>query len=150
MEESSGGPPATPPGAEPSGSRADPHERIDGLRRWINQLDGGLKVRTYAGAILAALALAAGGAALGITLSRDEGPSEAEVQRLQNEIAALQAESSTSGSELEENLDAVAKAVDQLIGKIENFEGDRQQFNSDLSEIRSDIRQLRQQGQQGP
>jgi uncharacterized protein HemX len=137
-------PPSTPPAT--GGTPPDPHERIDGLRRWINELDEKLKKRTFAGAAALLAALGLGGAGLGVALTQeDEGPTQAQIGRLQAQIAQLQSESTTAGGEVEENLDAVAKAVDRLIKQIEDFQGDRKQFNEDLSEIRQDLRQLMQE-----
>lgn len=141
-------PPSMPPGS--GGAPPDPHERIDGLRRWINELDEKLKKRSLAGAVALVAALGLGGAGLGVALTQeDEGPTQAQIGRLQAQIAELQSENTTAGGEVEENLDAVAKAVDRLIKQIEDFQGDRKSFNQELSAIRQDIRQLRQDQSSG-
>src|SRR5919201_7117576 len=58
-------PPGTPAAtAAPTPAPADPHQRIDGLRAWLAQVDRKLGVRTYIGAAIAVLALAAAVAAL--------------------------------------------------------------------------------------
>src|SRR5215208_627862 len=81
--------PGAPGGASPAvaDASADPHERIDGLRSWIAQLERKLNVRTIAIGVVAVLALA--GAIYGIVLARDtdkDAATEAQLEDVREEL----------------------------------------------------------------
>src|ERR671910_2336913 len=66
-----GGPQRPPQPAAGKPPSVDPHERIDGLRSWLAQVERRVALRTYIGAAIGVLALAAGGA--GIFLAKPGG-----------------------------------------------------------------------------
>jgi hypothetical protein len=95
---------------------------LDGLRAWIGEVERKLGVRSRVFLVLVAIAI--GGAGAGIYLALDagyEGASEADVQKLQEQIDALEGEAAAGTdprvSQLEAELDALRAQVEGLKGK---------------------------------
>jgi uncharacterized protein HemX len=144
-------PPPTPgkptPGAPPSGTPeprpADPHERIDGLRSWIAQVERRLGIRTYIGAALAVLALAAGGAGIYLALDvKDDAATGADVEDLREELTGVR---ETAAEAAQEDLRSINQSLADLedqIGRLENQQGT---LEDEVSVARDDIRDLRDQ-----
>ena len=87
-------------------ARADPHERIDGLRAWVAQVDRKLGVRTYVGAAIAVLALAAAAVGLVLTLSlKQDAATNDDVQSLRDQISAVQQSASQAAQKDVQALD---------------------------------------------
>src|SRR5688500_2241646 len=88
-----GTPAAKPDAGSPAAKRKpseDPHERLDGLRAWLAQVDRKVGVRTYAGGAAVVLALAAGIVGVVLALSaKDESATKAEVEALREEIGTI-------------------------------------------------------------
>src|SRR5215208_2601071 len=64
-----------------------PNERIDGLRAWVAQVDRKLGVRTYIGAALTLLALAAAGVALFFALqAKQDSATKSELDSVRSQL----------------------------------------------------------------
>jgi chromosome segregation ATPase len=143
-------PPTPPSGAPPQPARptpppkpVDPQQRIDGLRSWIAQLERKLGVRTYIGAALAVLALAAGGAGifLAIQVERDAA-SDADVENLREELTGVE---QTAAQAAQEDVRALGRRITDLEGQIRRLRSQQRARSNELSVIEDDIQDLRDQ-----
>jgi chromosome segregation ATPase len=143
-------PPTPPSGAPPQPARptpppkpVDPQQRIDGLRSWIAQLERKLAVRTYIGAALAVLALAAGGAGifLAIQVERDAA-SDADVENLREELTGVE---QTAAQAAQEDVRALGRRITDLEGQIRRLRSQQRARSNELSVIEDDIQDLRDQ-----
>jgi septal ring factor EnvC (AmiA/AmiB activator) len=141
-------PPATPgaPG-EPSPAAADastnPHERIDGLRSWLAQLERKLNVRTIATAVLSVLALA--GAIYAIVLARDvdkEGATQAELEDVREELASVR---DTASEAAEDDVRSISQRLSALEEDFAGLTQGGQKTEQEISVLEDDIQDLRDQ-----
>jgi polyhydroxyalkanoate synthesis regulator phasin len=141
-------PPATSgaPG-EPSPAAADastnPHERIDGLRSWIAQLERKLNIRAIAIGVISVLALA--GAIYAIVLARDldkEGATQAELEDVREELASVR---DTASEAAEDDVQSIAKRITALEEDFASVEGADQKTEQQISVLQDDIQDLRDQ-----
>ena len=122
------------PSATPE-APADPQERIDGLRAWVAQVDRKLGVRTYVGAAIAVLALAAAAVGLVLTLSlKQDAATDDDVASLRDQISAVEQSASEAA---QEDVQALERRLTELEAEV----------NSDLHP--SDDHQARAQGGAG-
>jgi polyhydroxyalkanoate synthesis regulator phasin len=147
-------PPQPPPtGAEPAratgsqpvqGPRADPHERIDGLRAWLAQLDRKLGIRTYALGAAVVLALAAGIVALVLALQTqdDTNSIKDDMQGLRTQLGAVGKSASQAA---EDEVQALNGRLDQLENRIKTLEGKSHTSDQRLGVVEDDIDDLRRQ-----
>lgn len=146
MEGSPRNPPTPPSGSHPTtGSHptGDVHERLDGLRSWLAQVDRKLGVRTYVGAAASVLALAAGIAALILALQANrDNASKADVDELSDQITAVSRE---AGQAAQEDLDTFASRLDDLDERISGVAGQSDTNKKQVSVLQDDIEDLRQQ-----
>jgi septal ring factor EnvC (AmiA/AmiB activator) len=135
-------PPAKPP-ATPDPRAVDPHDRIDGLRSWIAQVERRLGIRTYIGAALAVLALAAGGAAIYLGLdTRDNAATDADIEDLREELTGVR---ETAAEAAQEDLRSVNRTLSDLEDRVGKLEDERGRFEDELSVAEDDIQDLRDQ-----
>ena len=136
-------PPAKPAGATPAPRTADPHERIDGLRSWLAQVERRLGIRTYIGAALAILALAAGGAALYLVLdTREDAATEADIEDLREELTGVR---ETAAEAAQEDLQSINRSLADLEDQIGRLENEQGTLTDELEVAQDDIRELRDQ-----
>jgi uncharacterized protein HemX len=131
-----------PAAAQPTGS-VDPHERIDGLRSWLGQVDRKLGLRTYLGAALGVLALAAGVAAIMLSLgTKEDAATEADVQDLREQLTGVEQSAQQAAEEDVQTIsESLAELEDQL-GKVQDQQGS---LRDELSVAQDDIQDLRNQ-----
>jgi uncharacterized protein HemX len=143
-------PPTPPSGAPPQPARptppptpADPQQRIDGLRSWIAQLERKIGVRTYIGAALAVLALAAGvaGIFLALQVERDAA-SDADVENLREELTGVE---QTAAEAAQEDVRSINKSVTDLEDQIRRLRTQQRSQADELSVVQDDIDDLRKQ-----
>lgn len=142
-----GAPGAPSPAA--ADASTDPHERIDGLRAWLAQVERKLSIRTYAIGALAVLALAAGIVAIVLAMGAEEdAATKAELQDVREQLAAVEETASQAAQEdvrsltqrisgLEDEI-AVATEADQSVEqKISVIEDDIQDLRDQIAELES-------------
>jgi septal ring factor EnvC (AmiA/AmiB activator) len=142
-------PPQPPPGVPPQRpgpaptAGADPHQRIDGLRSWLAQVDRKLAVRTYIGAALGVLALAAGIAAILLSLgTREDAATEADIQDLREELTGVE---QTAEQAAQQDVQAISESladIEDQLGKVQDEQGS---LRDELSVAQDDIQDLRNQ-----
>jgi uncharacterized protein HemX len=140
-------PKATPataaPKATPAQARPDPHERIDGLRAWLAQVDRKVGVRTYIVVALIVLALAAGAVALVLTLQlRNDAATNDDVAALRNEITTVQQSASDAAQKSVQSLNQRLAALEDEVSRIS---AGQTTSRRELKVVQSDIRELRSQ-----
>jgi polyhydroxyalkanoate synthesis regulator phasin len=146
-------PPQRPPGTEAApgtGSqpaqapRADPHERIDGLRAWLAQIDRKLGIRTYAIGAAAVLALAAGIVALVLAFQNqdDTNSIKDDMQALRTQLGAVDKSASQAA---EDEVQALTGRLDQLENRIKALESEGHTTDQRLGVAEDDIDDLRKQ-----
>ncbi|MGH2966551.1 MAG: hypothetical protein ACRDMH_14400 [Solirubrobacterales bacterium] len=137
----------TPKGAagatNASKADVDPQEQIDGLRAWLADLDRKLGVRTYIGAALAVLALAAAGAALFLTLSlKQDAATKDEVNALRDQLSSVEQFAAAAAHNSVRSLD---KRLADLETKVNKLSTDQTTSKRELQVIQDDIKELRSQ-----
>jgi uncharacterized protein HemX len=129
--------------ATPAQARPDPHERIDGLRAWLAQLDRKVGVRTYIVVALIVLALAAGVVALVLTLQlRGDAATNDDVAALRNEITTVQQSASDAAQKSVQSLNQRLGALEDEVSRIS---AGQTTSRRELKVVQSDIRELRAQ-----
>jgi vacuolar-type H+-ATPase subunit I/STV1 len=142
------GPPQQPPPGTPlpqpgAAQPTDPRQEVEALRAWVDDVDRRLKVRTYAGMVIAVLALAAGIVALIIAMqTKDDSATESELQDVREQVASLE---ESAGQVTDEDLDAVTERVSALEDRIGALTEDRSSTEQQISVIEDDIQDLRDQ-----
>jgi septal ring factor EnvC (AmiA/AmiB activator) len=118
---------------------------LEGVRAWIAQLDRKLGTRTYAGAALLVLTLAAAIVALVLAIdARDNSASKSDLDQVRQELSGV-AEQAGEAGDLESSLDSVTDRLDTLekqVGDLESSDSDR---SDQIGVIEDDIEDLRQQ-----
>jgi septal ring factor EnvC (AmiA/AmiB activator) len=133
--------PATPQAA--GQTRADPHERIDGLRAWVAQVDRKLGVRTYVGAAIAVLALAAAAVSLVLTLSlKQDAATNDDVQSLRDQITAVQQSASQAA---QKDVQALDQRLTDLEAEVSRMSSGQTTTRRELRVVQDDIKELRSQ-----
>jgi uncharacterized protein HemX len=132
----------TPPPQQPP-KPVDPQQRIDGLRSWIAQLERKLGVRTYIGAALAVLALAAGGAGIFLALRVErDAATEADVENLREELTGVE---QTAAQAAQEDVQALGQRITDLEEQISRLRSQQRSQSNELSVTEDDIQDLRDQ-----
>jgi septal ring factor EnvC (AmiA/AmiB activator) len=122
---------------------ADPQQRIDGLRSWLAQVERRLGVRSYIGAALAVLALAASGAALYVALTtKEDAATDADVQNLREELTGVRESATAAAQQDVQMINETLAGLEDRIRKLENEQGS---FEDELSVAQDDIQDLRDQ-----
>jgi septal ring factor EnvC (AmiA/AmiB activator) len=134
--------PTPQPVATPS-APADPQERIDGLRAWLAQVDRKLGVRTYLGAAIAVLALAAAVVGLILTLSlKQEAATDGDIESLRDQISAVEQSASEAAQEDVQGLD---RRLTELEADVNRISTSQTTLRRELKVVQDDIKELRSQ-----
>jgi len=124
-------------------SPADPQERIDGLRAWLAQVDRKLGVRTYLGAAIAVLALAAATVALVLTLSlKQDAATDGDIESLRDQITDVEESASQAAQEDVQGLD---RRLIQLEADVNRLSTSQTTTRRELRVVQDDIKELRSQ-----
>ncbi len=134
-------PPAgTPPAGQASAPEQDPHERIDGLRAWLAQLDHTVTVRTWVLGIvmLLTLAVAVAGLVIGLQLRGDHVGEDdlddlsARITAIESQVSSLaNAPAPTYGDELTQ----LGDRVDNLARRIRRVDNAQEANGSELGDL---------------
>lgn len=137
------GAPSQPAPPTPPPKPVDPQQRIDGLRSWIAQLERKLGVRTYIGAALAVLALAAGGAGIFLALRVErDAATDADVENLREELTGVE---QTAAQAAQEDVRSLGRRITDLEGQISRLRSQQRSQSNELSVTEDDIQDLRDQ-----
>jgi septal ring factor EnvC (AmiA/AmiB activator) len=121
----------------------DPHERIDGLRTWIAQLERKLNIRTIAIGVVGVVALA--GAIYGIALARDtekNAATEAQLEDVREELAGV---SDTASEAAQDDLQSLQQRISALEEEFATLNQGDQKTEQEISVLQDDIQDLRDQ-----
>jgi uncharacterized protein HemX len=130
--------PATGTGAA---AAADP----EGLRAWLAQIERKLGIRTYAGAALLVIALAAAIVALVMALdARDNSASKTELSRLADDLGSVQEQASGAES-AQQDVDSLSSRVSAAEDRLDQIEGAGGDASSQIKVLQDDVEDLRQQ-----
>jgi small-conductance mechanosensitive channel len=135
--------PATPQAPSTPEAPTDPQERIDGLRAWVAQVDRKLGVRTYVGAAIGVLALAAAAVGLALTLSLEQdAATDSDVQSLRDQISAV--EQSASQAALQD-VQSLRDQLTDLEAEVNSISTRQTTARRELKVVQDDIKELRSQ-----
>jgi septal ring factor EnvC (AmiA/AmiB activator) len=133
---------AEKPSATPQ-ARADPQERIDGLRAWVAQVDRKLGVRTYVGAALAVLALAAAAVGLALTLSLEQdAATNDDIQSVRDQVSAVEQSASQAA---QKDVQALDRRLTELEAEVNRISTGQTTSRRELKVVQGDIKELRSQ-----
>jgi chromosome segregation ATPase len=123
--------------------RIDTHERIEGLRGLVAQVERRLALRTYIGAAVAVLALAAGGAGIYLALQAEEdAATEADVENLREELTGVEQTAVEAAREDLQTVNETLADLERQISKLRNRQGS---LRDEFSVAQDDIQDLRDQ-----
>jgi septal ring factor EnvC (AmiA/AmiB activator) len=109
----------------------------------VDDVDRRLRVRTYAGMVIAVLGLAAGIVALILAMqAKDDSATKSDVQDLREQIATVE---ESAGQVTDEDLDTVTDRVSAVEDRIATLTEDKNSTEQQLSVIKDDIQDLRDQ-----
>jgi rhodanese-related sulfurtransferase len=127
----------------PAHPRPDPHERIDGLRAWLAQLDRKVGVRTFILAALAVLALAAAAVALVLAVQlKQDAATKDDVSSLRDQLTGVQ-ESATQAAQ--SGVRSLNQRLTDLETKVDRISSGQRTTKRELRVIQGDIKELRSQ-----
>jgi uncharacterized protein HemX len=133
------GPERSTEGSAPAGHQ-DP---IDGLRAWIAQVDRKLGVRTYVGAAIAVLGLAAAGVALVLTLTlKQDAATDSEIASLREQITAVEQSASEAA---QEDVQGLERRLTELEDEVARISSGQTTARRELKVVQDDIKELRSQ-----
>jgi uncharacterized protein HemX len=140
-------PPAAQAGtaqAAPPGARPDPHERIDGLRAWLAQIDRKLGVRTYLLVAIAVLALAAAVVALVLVLQlKRDAATESDVSSIRDQLSGIQQSATQAAQRGVQSLNRRLGDLESEVGRLSTQETtskrELQVVQDDIKELRSEV-----------
>jgi hypothetical protein len=133
----------TPQASATPQARADPQERIDGLRAWVAQVDRKLGVRTYVGAAIAVLALAAAAVGLVLTLSlKQDAATKEDIQSLRDQISGVEQSASQAA---ENSVQALDQRLTDLEDEVNRISTRQTTSRRELKVVQNDIKELRTQ-----
>jgi septal ring factor EnvC (AmiA/AmiB activator) len=134
-------PPSSEHAAAPQS--VDPHERIDGLRTWLAQVDRRLGIRTYAFAAASVLALAAAAVAIILALQlQEDSATKGELDRLRSEIGAVEESASEAAAD---DVRSLGNRLDELEGEVSALRDEQGTTQEELQVVEDDIDDLRSQ-----
>jgi uncharacterized protein HemX len=129
--------------AQPAGTQtpAAPQDPIDGLRAWIAQVERKLGVRTYVGAAVAVLGLAAAGVALVLTLTlKQDAATDSDISSLREQVTAVEQSASEAAQEDVQGLD---RRLAELEDEVERIATGQTTARRELKVVQDDIDELR-------
>ena len=141
---------ATPPQqtgehADQPVTSADGPLDAEGQRAWISQIDRKLGTRTWAGAVLLVLALAAAIVALVIALdARDNAATKDELDQVTEQLTGI-AEDASQAGELQKSIDALSGRLDSLEDEVSGLSSSGSDADERIGVVEDDIEDLRQQ-----
>jgi septal ring factor EnvC (AmiA/AmiB activator) len=141
-------PPAAPvtPGAPSpavADAAADPHERIEGLRGWLAQVDRKINVRTIAIGIVAVLALAAGIVAIVLAMAAEEDAAkQSEIEDVREQLAAVE---ETASDAAQEDVQTLTERISALEDDLASATQGNRSVEQRISVLEDDIQDLRDQ-----
>jgi septal ring factor EnvC (AmiA/AmiB activator) len=120
-----------------------PDQRIEGLRSGLAQLDRKLAVRTYVGAALVVVALAAGAAAITLSLgTREDAATEADIQDLREELTGVE---QTAEQAAQRDVQAVSESLAEIENQLRKVRDEQGSLRDELSVAQDDIQDVRNQ-----
>jgi septal ring factor EnvC (AmiA/AmiB activator) len=123
------------------GHDANPHDRIDGLRTWIGQLERKLNVRTWLALAVGAVALAAAIVAIVLVQgTKEDSATDADVQNLREELTGVE---QTAAQAAEEDVRSLSSRLSTLEDQVSKLQGDQRTTDDELSVVKDDIDDLR-------
>jgi uncharacterized protein HemX len=131
----------TDPASTTPQARADPHERTDELRAWVAQVDRKLGVRTYVGAAIALVALAAAVVALVLTLSlKQDAATNDDVSSLRDQISAVEQSASQAA---QKGVQALDQRLTDLQAEVNRMSAGQATTRRELKVVQDDFKELR-------
>jgi uncharacterized protein HemX len=135
--------PAGPTQPTPPKPLSDPSERVDGLRAWLVHLDRRVSVRTYVGAAILVLALAAAAVGLVLTLQlKQDAATKDEVALLRDQLAGVQQAATQAAQGSVRSLNQRLTTLESLVNRIS---ADQKTTKRELQVVQGDIKELRSQ-----
>lgn len=127
----------------PDPHSTDPHERIDGLRTWLAQVEHKLGIRTYAFAAACVLSLAAAAVAIVFALQlQEDSATKADLQNLRGQLGAVEESASEAA---QDDLASISDGLDSLEGQVSQLSDDQGTTEDELKVVQDDIEDLRGQ-----
>jgi len=140
-----GTPPNTGSYDEPGPASGSYEQTPDPDAGRLEQLERKLGTRTWAGAVLLVLALAAAIVALVIALdARDNAATKDEVDQVSEQLSGL-AEDASKAGDLQKSLDALSGRLDSLEDEVAGLSGSGSDTDDRLGVVEDDIEDLRGQ-----
>lgn len=136
--------PAASAASQPGGVT---QERVDGLRAWVAQVDRKLGVRTYVGAAIALLALAAAVVSLVLTLSlKQDAATDNDIQSLRDQISGVEQSASSAA---EDSVQALDQRLTELADDVNRISTGQTTARRELKVVQDDIKELRAEASGG-
>lgn len=140
-------PPTDPGQPLPPQPQKDPHERIDGLRAWLSQLDHTVTVRTWILGLLLLLTLAVAVAALVIGLQvRDQQIDQGEIAQLSDRIEAVETQvaqmQAAASDAIETDFATLVEDVEKLQNQVRNLRDASDATDEELTRLDNEIQDL--------
>lgn len=132
-----------PTGSEPVSAAHVTEE--EGLRAWVAQLDRKLGTRSYAGAAVVILSLAAAIVAIVLAIdARDNSAAEGDLARVESRVNEI-SDSAEAAEAASSDVDALESRISGLEGKIDGLSAGSADVEERISVIEDDIEDLRGQ-----
>lgn len=131
-------------GEQPAGGSTGEDAEVspEGQRAWLAQLDRKLGTRTYAGAALAVLAVAAGIVAIVLAIdARDNSATKGQFDQIEQQLGEVSERANDTS--VEDSLDALTERVDGVEQTLDSASGDEEDIEERLSVVEDDIEELR-------
>jgi uncharacterized protein HemX len=122
-------------------------QRIDGLRAWLAQVDRRLGIRTYLGAALAVLAVAAAGVALYLAISvKQDTATKDDLQSVRDQVSGVERSAAQAAQSRVRSIDL---RLTDLESRVDRLSTDQTTSKRELQVIQDDIKELRNQVRRG-
>lgn len=135
------------PGASQPQPELDPDQRVEGLRAWLAQVDRKLGVRTYIGAALLVLALAAAGVGLFLVLSlRQDAATKDDLDSLRQQLSGVE---QSAAQAAQSGVRSLNQRLADLEDQVNKLSAEQTTSKRELRVIQDDIKELRSQASSG-
>jgi uncharacterized protein HemX len=122
-------------------------QRIDGLRAWLAQVDRRLGIRTYLGAALAVLAVAAAGVALYLAVSvKQDTATKDDLQSVRDQVSGVEQSAAQAAQSRVRSINLRLTDLESRVGRLST---DQTTSKRELQVIQDDIKELRSQVRRG-
>jgi uncharacterized protein HemX len=122
-------------------------QRIDGLRAWLAQVDRRLGIRTYLGAALAVLAVAAAGVALYLAISvKQDTATKDDLQSVRDQVSGVERSAAQAA---QSRVRSINLRLTDLESRVDRLSTDQTTSKRELQVIQDDIKELRNQVRRG-